>query len=676
MQRSIAAIVLALIWCAPSAVAQLSSNATPISTYTVATLPSGPATNTLAMVSDGTGASCTVGGSTTRVLCQYDGAAWIVIGGGGGGGASLSAANTWTAKQTFGTAVGTSPSLVITPTVGPPAALVNGSIWFDSNQSPQGINFRINGASVQGYYVGGPNIVGTDMAPAQLGIIGGAAITNSAMTGISATVSNGVFTLANTGALLTANSFTDTQTLNPNGAGSATTPADALQLFNNQPASAGTADSNYLVQRGTAFDTVGHNADWRWRVNPTSNAGVSKYILESRIDAASYASRLSITDAGALTVTSCTGCGGGVSSVFTRTGAVVAAANDYTLDQIGTPVGNASFTFPSGNAFSVIGTAPGSSSGAGTAATSVYVFTQPAGGATTGSATTGGAGASTTVTGGGAGGSGAGGTNAIGGAGGSYTLNAGAGGASSGTAINSNGGNINLNPGAAGTGGSGTAGTPGAVVVGALTNSVTDITGVRNIIGGSGSAGGLTFKPGSSSSASYIFANNAGATEFQIATTTGILQTIGSVNTAGLGVAAERYNTAATSQTASISPTTMVTSRSVDTNYEFSAYVGQLNVGTSCTTAGSVGVNLVYTDAVTNTAYTFVLDVQLSGGTTLGTTVPLSQTSLAVANVGDFKSVHFRAKASTAIQFSTTYTAGATCSPGQAYNIYPNLREL
>jgi len=386
-------------------------------------------------------------------------------------------------------------------------------------------------------------------------------------------------------------------------------------------------------------------------------------------------SPITISAAGAIACPTCQTSAGAVTSVFTRTGAVVATAGDYTLDLIGNPAANASFTFPSGNAVTWAGTAPASSSSAGTAATSIWSFTQPTGGATTGSATTAGAGASTSYTCGGAGGSGSGGTNAIGGTGGSCTITAGAGGASSGTAVNPNGGNIILVTGAAGTGGSGTAGNQGTVQLGtASTSSLTDLANVRKIIGGQGSTGNIQMQPSQANGLLTLLNSNGAATEFQIHMGTGVVPFIGSVATVGLGLPAERYNTAATSQTASQSAVTMVTSRSSDTNYEFSAYVAQLNVGTSCSTAGSVGVNLIYTDPVSGTAYTFVIDPAQSGGSTLGTTVPLATSGIGVANVGSFY-FRFRAKASTAIQYSTTYTAGTGCSPGQAYNIYPELFE-
>jgi len=50
-----------------------------ISWFTVATLPASPAVNTTAGVLDGNGASCTVGGGSTQVICRWDGAVWQVV---------------------------------------------------------------------------------------------------------------------------------------------------------------------------------------------------------------------------------------------------------------------------------------------------------------------------------------------------------------------------------------------------------------------------------------------------------------------------------------------------------------------------------------------------------------------------------------------------------------------
>jgi fibronectin-binding autotransporter adhesin len=114
--------------------------------------------------------------------------------------------------------------------------------------------------------------------------------------------------------------------------------------------------------------------------------------------------------------------------------------------------------------FLVQGTAIASSSGtAGLAAGTLFNIAGLTGGATSNAAGTAGIGSLVAIH-SGTGGAGTG-TNAVGGAGGSITLTAGSGGASNGTGVNSNGGSINLVPGSAGTGGSGTAGSAGTVSV-------------------------------------------------------------------------------------------------------------------------------------------------------------------------------------------------------------------
>src|ERR1700690_109331 len=144
----------------------------------------------------------------------------------------------------------------------------------------------------------------------------------------------------------------------------------------------------------------------------------------------------------------------------------------------------------------------------------------------------------------------------------------------------------------------------------------------------------------------------------------------------GIGTPTQVYNTAATAQVASIGATTMLANPAADRNFRASFYVGQLNAGTGCiATTGSVGVNLIYTDPITGNVYTQVLPIENSGGTALLSSLTLTAGTPAVANTG-WTSINFRAKASTNIQFSTTYAAGGSCSVGQAYNIYPDLEAL
>lgn len=57
-----------------------------VESFTVATLPIADPAGSLAIVTDGTGYSCTVGGGATLVLCYYTGAAWSPVGAAGGSG--------------------------------------------------------------------------------------------------------------------------------------------------------------------------------------------------------------------------------------------------------------------------------------------------------------------------------------------------------------------------------------------------------------------------------------------------------------------------------------------------------------------------------------------------------------------------------------------------------------
>lgn len=80
---------------------------------------------------------------------------------------------------------------------------------------------------------------------------------------------------------------------------SGTTAGNLILLDMAQPGSAGTRDSHWLQLRGTSFDTGGHNADWRFFVDVTSNAAASTWRLQTRIDAASFADAFTVTDGGA-----------------------------------------------------------------------------------------------------------------------------------------------------------------------------------------------------------------------------------------------------------------------------------------------------------------------------------------------------------------------------------------
>lgn len=99
-----------------------------------------------------------------------------------------------------------------------------------------------------------------------------------------------------------ANTFTSVQTVDVG-----TTPAQALFVSIAAPGVAGTRDSHFLDHRGASFDTGAHTADWRWFVDVTTNAGGSTYTLQSRIDAAAFANRITVTDGSVVTATTFVG---------------------------------------------------------------------------------------------------------------------------------------------------------------------------------------------------------------------------------------------------------------------------------------------------------------------------------------------------------------------------------
>jgi hypothetical protein len=149
----------------------------------------------------------------------------------------------------------------------------------------------------------------------------------------------------------------------------------------------------------------------------------------------------------------------------------------------------------------------------------------------------------------------------------------------------------------------------------------------------------------------------------------------GGFTAVSIGTPTQVYNTAQTAQSASIGATTMLANPAADRNFRFNVYVGQLAQGTTCTVAGSVAVNLIFTDPITGNTYTYSVPLDVSGGSALGVTVPLSTSAPTVANVGN-GTIQFRAKASTNIQYSTTYAQG-TCSSGSpTYSVFPVLEAL
>jgi hypothetical protein len=135
-----------------------------------------------------------------------------------------------------------------------------------------------------------------------------------------------------------------------------TSPADVVILDAPDLGGAGQQDSHSLLWTGLAFDSVPHDADWKAFVDVTSNAGVSTWTLQSRIDAASYATRMSVTDTGVATFSG---------TFSTANLALTDPTLQIVLDSDGTFTGtitmasltaSRTWTFPDGNFIMTAGT--------------------------------------------------------------------------------------------------------------------------------------------------------------------------------------------------------------------------------------------------------------------------------------------------------------------------------
>jgi hypothetical protein len=125
---------------------------------------------------------------------------------------------------------------------------------------------------------------------------------------------------AGTGITVNANDIAIDQSFTPTWTGlhthnPSTTPGNAILLDIAAIGSAGTRDSHTVIFRGRSDDGSGHLAEWKLFNDVTSNAGASTFTIQSRIDAASFANRLTLTDGGALSVTSVSGDGSALTSL-------------------------------------------------------------------------------------------------------------------------------------------------------------------------------------------------------------------------------------------------------------------------------------------------------------------------------------------------------------------------
>lgn len=129
------------------------------------------------------------------------------------------------------------------------------------------------------------------------------------------------------------------------------------------------------------------------------------------------------------------------------------------------------------------------------------------------------------------------------------------------------------------------------------------------------------------------------------------------------------FNTLPAASAASISATTMDTTPAIPatgSEYTFTAYLSQTVLGASCAGNSTVTLNLIYQDpnaAAPQTQAIGTFTVTTNG--TLGI-VPLT------SNIYAGK-ITFTAAPSSVIQYSTTYSAGGSCSPAPTVQVFPVL---
>ena len=76
--------------------------------------------------------------------------------------------------------------------------------------------------------------------------------------------------------------------------GTSATPRDCVQLISQNVSGAGTRNSHAVVWSGKSNDGSNHRVDWKGFTSVTSNAGASSFLIQNRIDAASYATHLDL----------------------------------------------------------------------------------------------------------------------------------------------------------------------------------------------------------------------------------------------------------------------------------------------------------------------------------------------------------------------------------------------
>jgi len=131
------------------------------------------------------------------------------------------------------------------------------------------------------------------------------------------------------------------------------------------------------------------------------------------------------------------------------------------------------------------------------------------------------------------------------------------------------------------------------------------------------------------------------------------------------------YSTVSAATTGNLGPTTMATAGGAGNTYRFSVYADETVQGASCAGNTTIAVSIGFTDpnstASTNSFVTYTITNNGSVGQ-----LPLSAPTVGNLGVGGT----FRAKASTTVSYSTTYTPNGSCSPAPTYQLYPILEQL
>ena len=127
------------------------------------------------------------------------------------------------------------------------------------------------------------------------------------------------------------------------------------------------------------------------------------------------------------------------------------------------------------------------------------------------------------------------------------------------------------------------------------------------------------------------------------------------------------YNTAPAAGTSSITATTMVASVPAQpasgTSYSIQEYFTQTVLGASCAGNSTVALNLIFQDP--NAASPQTITVATATVTTNGT--------LGRVPITSFNPFAFIAKPGSAVQYSTTFTPGGSCSPAPTVQVFPTL---